>query len=140
MAAWADSTLSTSIKIRKIHIDEIVSRLNTERTERGYGTISLSITSARTPIQYAHIMTIRTACDTTPLTVGCSSYNSTVYSSKYLSYGSSNSSYYSTANSGVYSPKYTTIYTGQNSSYCTSYTKGACFIGDRILWLGPTLL
>lgn len=133
--AWTDPTLDETIKIRKSHIDEIVTRLNTERTERSLGTISISITANQSLIVFSHIMTIRTACDTTPLTIGCSTdnttYNATVNSTVY---GSQNSSYDIGANGSVCSGYFSSVNNGYQY-VCTGY-KGACFIGRNLQWLG----
>lgn len=105
--AWTDPTLDLTIKCRKIHIDVIISRLNTERSKRGYSTVSLSLTANQTKIVATHISDLRAWIDETPLTIGCSSYNSTVYSTNYSSEKNYNGSVYSTMNySGICSSKY----------------------------------
>jgi len=78
--AWTDPVLETTIKIRKVHLDEIISRLNTERTERGFSTVSISITANTTKISTTHITNLRSWINETTPTVGCSVYYGTVYS------------------------------------------------------------
>ena len=92
--AWTDSTIGTTIKERKVHIDEIISRLNTERIERGFNTVSISITANTTKISYTHINDLRSWITATPPTVGCSSNYGTVNSTN-------NSTVYATNNSTV---------------------------------------
>lgn len=105
--AWTDPNLGNTIKIRKIHLDEIISRLNTERTERGYSTVSLALIGNQTKINAVHITELRTWIDTTPSTIGCSSYNSTVYSTNKSAEKNYNGSvYYTACFSGTCSSKY----------------------------------
>jgi len=115
--AWTDVDL-TNIKIRKVHIDEIVSQLNYERSRRGYGSITVAITALQTKILVNHITAIRNAIDALPLSSGCSSYYSAVYSSN---------------NATVNSSKYTSVESSRNSTYYstlhiyrTSYNAAVC--------------
>lgn len=110
--AWTNADL-TNIKIRKVHIDEIVSQLNYERSRRGYGSITVAITALQTKILVDHVTAIRNAVDALPLSSGCSSYYSTVYSSNNAAvYSSKDSSYDSSYRSSVKSSNY-----GYKSSY-----------------------
>ncbi len=128
--AWENDPLTTTTKIRKMHIDEIISRLNTERTERGYNTVSISITPDQTKIMNTHITNIRSWIDGTPLTVGCSTHYITVYSAKYGSVDSSHNSSRKAHNSRVCSHN-NTVYN----------TKAPCFIIlRRVTWRGLMLL
>lgn len=114
--AWSDVDL-TNIKIRKVHIDEIVSQLNYERSRRGYGSITVAITALQTKILVDHATAIRNAIDALPLSSGCSSYYSTVYSSNNATvYSSKDSSYDSSYRSSVKSSNY-----GYKSSYYGGY-------------------
>ena len=122
--AWTDVDL-TNIKTRKIHIDEIVSQLNYERSRRGYGSITIAITALQTKILVDHVTAIRNAIDALPLSSGCSSYYSTVYSSNNAAIYSSNkssvdSSYRSSVKSSNYRYK-SSYYGGHLSSNMSWY-------------------
>ena len=124
--AWTDPTL-TNVKIKKLHIDEIISRLNTERSERGYSTVSISITSESTKIMNTHITSIRSWIDETPATTGCSTYYGTVYSARY---GSVDSSY----NFSRYS--HNNRVDNYNGTYYSGL-KAPCFVQlRRAIWRG----
>lgn len=124
-------TVNSTTKISKTHLDEIISRLNTQRSQRGYSTISIPITTNTTRILGSHIMNIRSTIDRTPLTVGCSAHNRLVYSAQNGTYRSSNdsavlSSRNSSANSGQNSSRNAT-----NQTVCSHNTvvhKAPCFI------------
>jgi len=132
--AWSDVDL-TNIKVRKVHIDEIVSKLNQERMRRGYGSITVAITASQTKILVNHITAIRNAIDALPLSSGCSSYYSAVYSSNNATvYSSKDSSYRTSYKSGVdssnysYKSSYYDMHLGSNMyTYYSSWKQGAYF-------------
>jgi hypothetical protein len=120
--AWTDTNL-TNIKIRKIHIDEIVSRLNTERSERGYSQLSINITAEQSKILASHINDLRSAVDGTPLTVGCGTHHTTVrsYNSSYDGYCSN----YGTAHSIDYGSNYSGHDSSENGTAKYNYALGS---------------
>lgn len=108
--------VNNTTKISKQHLDEIVSRLNEQRSLRSYSTISLPITANITKILHSHIMSIRSTIDSTPSTVGCSTHNGLVYSAQNSNYRTSNNG---VVKSSVNLSVYSTTWQSRNSSYYT---------------------
>jgi hypothetical protein len=60
--AYTDPTLDSSVTVKKVHIDEPLTRLNTARSNLGFSTISLTggaITAQVTPIRASDITDLR---------------------------------------------------------------------------------
>jgi len=115
---WTDTITSTT-KIRGIHIRELLDQLNVERTKRNLSTFSLNVQDGVTKIMASHITSLRSWIDATPLTVGCSSYCSSVNGSRYSSRNVGNQSV-SNSYHTVYSNYRPTSYSTVNNSNYTS--------------------
>jgi len=90
MPTWTDTITANQTQIRGVHIRELVSNLNTERTRRGLSTVSLTIIDLQTKIAATHITSLRSWIDSTPLCSG--NYTHKSYDG-YNSYNSSRQSY-----------------------------------------------
>lgn len=121
---WTDADL-TNVAVRKIHIDELVTNLNTERTRRNLSTITITTVALQTRILTTHITTLRDTIAATPLSVGCTARHATVYSARNTTYDSYDS-YASTRNSPIHS--YDSWYFGGHNG--TAYVNWALGSGN----------
>ncbi|MBI4059870.1 MAG: hypothetical protein HY403_00415 [Elusimicrobia bacterium] len=64
--AWTDDPLTTSIQVRKVHMDELRTAINNKRTDFGFSAASWTdptITAGTTLIKKTHIDELRDKCD-----------------------------------------------------------------------------